>query len=270
MTPRKPAKWSDLIELMYWVVPQVREVVPFGMQEPLLDKKLPALLSNIKQFNLNAKTLVYSNMAVEYDWTQIIRQQNLDSLCVSFYGTNKKTYNTLQPNLDYSQTQKNIKSLMRLKKRLGWRKPLVSMHLLLTPETVDGANAFNKRWSKIVDFVGFVRYDAWCGKQPYNPDYEDRIWGKPLEKRVPCHRLWTSMNVHCDGTMVPCCLDSNNELPLADAFADPQHAFNSQAMQDLRKLHLEGKQDSIELCRDCTVWRHDSPPEWNKYWEAKT
>jgi hypothetical protein len=271
MTPRKPAKWSDLIELMYWIVPQAKEVCPFGMQEPLLDNKFGALLSNIKQFNMKAKTTVYTNMTVynKEAWTQLIKQQCLDSLCISFYGTTKHVYNKLQPRLDYVRVQKNIKSLMKLKKQLGWRLPLVSLHLMITPDTVKDANRFLKKWNPIVDQVGFVRYDGWCGKQPYTSEYEDQVWGPAEKLRVPCHRLWTSMVVHCDGTMVPCCLDSNNEMPLTDAFVKPQEAFNCEKMQDLRKLHLEGRQEEISLCRDCTVWRHDTPPEWIEYWEAK-
>jgi len=222
MKKRSPAKWSDLIELMYWWVPEVKAVVPFGMQEPFLEKRLTAILSNIKQFNMKAFTTVYTNMTV-YDedvMTKIIKQQNLDALAISFYGTNKRTYNKLQPGFDFVQVQKNIKAFMKLRKRLGWRKPQVNMHLIVTPETLATGEGFRRKWKKVVDEVGLVHFDSWAGTQPYSLEFEKRLWGEPLKDRPPCHRLWTSMNVRCDGTLIPCCLDSDIMVDLGNVFSD--------------------------------------------------
>ena len=74
-------KWSNLIELLYEYAPKVKSVVPFGMQEPFMEPRLTAILSNIKQMNLKANTTVYTNMTV-YDeevMTRLIKQQCLDN-----------------------------------------------------------------------------------------------------------------------------------------------------------------------------------------------
>ena len=267
MKQRPPTKWSNLIDLIYNYAPKVRAIVPFGMQEPFLEPRLTAVLTNIKQMNRHVETTVYTNMTIynEKVMRRLIEHQCLDKLVISFYGTDKHAYNKLQPHFDFYQVQKNIRNFMRLRKRLGWRKPRVVIHLLTTPETIPKANAFTKKWRRIVDEVGFVHYDGWCGKQPYNSALEQKIWGIPAPERYPCHRLWTTMTVRCDGSMVPCCLDAHIEMPLANAFTD-KDPFNSQAMQELRKLHVEGKQDQIPLCKNCTVWRYEEPEEWKKQW----
>lgn len=261
------AKWSNLIDLMYWYVPKVRHVTPFGMQEPFLEPRLNAILANIKQFNQHAETVVYSNMTVynEDVMTELIKQQCLDKLCISFYGTTKKAYNTLQPGFDYKQTQQNIKKFMKLRKRLGWRKPLTSLHLLITPETMNDANKFMRKWRPIVDTAGFVRKDSWTGTQQYDPILEMRLWGAPSKERFPCHRLWTSLVIRFDGSVVPCCLDAHNSIPLGNAFNN-HDAFNSPELQTIRKMHLEGKQNEISLCKNCSVWRYETPQEWKQYW----
>jgi radical SAM protein with 4Fe4S-binding SPASM domain len=196
---------------------------------------------------------------------QLISQQCLDKLVISFYGTTQKTYNKLQPGFDYMQVQRNIKAFMKLRKKLGWRKPEVEIHLLTTKETASQAAGFLKKWRPIVDSVGFVHYDGWAGKQPYNLTEEKKMWGNPAATRYPCHRLWTTMTVRCDGSVVPCCLDENADYKMGNAFTDTD-PYNSLSMQEMRRIHLAGKQDSIPMCRDCTVWHYEEPKEWCNQW----
>ena len=270
MQHRRTAKWSELIELMYWIAPTVKMVVPLGMQEPFLEPRLTAILANLKQQNQKIVTTVYSNMTV-YDeelYKRLIFQQNLDELAISFYGTDKRTYNKLQPGFDFYQVQKNIKKFMKLRKRLGWRKPKVSMHMIVTPDTEKKCDSFVNKWRGIVDAVGFVHFDSWCGTQPYDSVYELKIWGQPETVRPPCHRLWLAVNVRSDGTLIPCCLDHNAEVDLGNAFLD-HTIFNGEKIRAFRQLHLDGKQDTIDLCRDCSVWKYETPKEWKEYWRKQ-
>ena len=154
---------------------------------------------------------------------------------------------------------------MKLRKRLGWRKPHVSMHLIIMPETLKNGQKFINKWLKIVDEVGLVHYDAWAGTQPYNPKFEESVWGEPSKHKFPCHRLWTTMNVRSNGNLAACCLDVHDTLDLGNIFED-RDAYNGEKMLAFRKLHLEGKQDSISLCRDCSIWRYEVPEEWSKFW----
>lgn len=158
---------------------------------------------------------------------------------------------------------------MKLRKRSGWRKPQVNMHLLVTPETMYDANRYMRKWRPIVDEAGFVRKDSFAGTQPYDPILEMRLWGNPAKARTPCFRLWTNMVVRFDGTVVACCLDAHNQLPVGNAFEDGVEAWNSKEMQRIRKLHVEGKQNELALCKDCSVWRYEHSKEWNQFWFNK-
>jgi len=270
MKRRRPAKWSELLDLMYWIAPTVKAAVPFGMQEPFLEPRLTAILANLKQQNQRIETVVYSNMTV-YDeelYKRLIYQQNLDVLAVSFYGTDKRTYNKFQPGFDFYGVQKNIKRFMRLRKRLGWRKPRVEMHMIVAPETAKKSVSFMKKWQNIVDSVGFVHFDSWCGTQVYDPLFEQKMWGDPETERLPCYRLWATMNVRSDGTLIPCCLDHDAVVDLGNAFVD-HTVFNGDKIRAFRQLHLDGKQDTIPLCKDCSVWKYETPKEWKEFWRKQ-
>jgi radical SAM protein with 4Fe4S-binding SPASM domain len=264
-------KWSTILDILYHHAHKVQWVCPFGMQEPLLEPRLSAILTSIKQFNPKIATTIYTNMSIypKKTWVELIKLQALDNVNISFYGVDKPTYELLQPPLDYYQVQRNIRKLMRLKKRMGWLKPKVSMHILVTKGTYLKANAFAAKWREVVDEVGYVHYDAWSGLAPdYDDDFETSIWGSPETQRVPCHRLWTTMMIHSDGEVVPCCLDHNAIEPCGNIKDDPHTWYNSERLNTLRQLHGEARQNEIPLCKYCTIWRREEPEQWRRNWRS--
>ena len=261
------AKWSQIISILYNYAHKANEICPFGMQEPLLEPRFSAILANCKQLNRNAQTVVYSNMSIydEATWREIIMRGTLDTLRISFYGIDKKTYNTLQPGLDYEQVQSNIKRLVKLRRRMRWNKPELNIHLVLMPETGQGAIKFIRKWKPIMDHVALMHYDSWHGELPYDDEFEATTWG-PRHERVPCHRLWSSLNIHYDGTVVPCCIDYNDTMPMGNIHEDANIWAQGEKMQQMRSLHLQKRWNEIPLCQNCGLWRYESPKEWREYW----
>jgi radical SAM protein with 4Fe4S-binding SPASM domain len=264
----------EIIDLLYHLMPRVKEVCPFGMQEPFLDPRLTAILCNIKQLNTRAGVTVYTNMSRynQEQWRKIFDWGLIDNLIVSFYGVNQQVYREMQQPLNYYQTICNIKKLKRQRERLGWIKPCITLELLITPETLLFANKFRKKWSKYVDRVGFTHYDCWLGNLPYNLEFERRTWRKEkrwTETRTPCQRLWQTCTVHYDGTMVPCCLDYDDKVPLGNIFDDYDLWWTSPILAELRKLHASGRWSEIPLCKDCVAWRSQHNKSWVETWKQK-
>jgi MoaA/NifB/PqqE/SkfB family radical SAM enzyme len=273
MEKRQPAKWSTLLDILYWYGHKTLWCCPFGMQEPLFEPRLTSILAAIRQFNPYTGITIYSNMSIhpEDTWRRIVHYQLLDRLCVSFYGTDKATYNKLQPPLDFEETQRNIKALVKLKRSLGWKNPTVEMHLLVTKDTSKNLNHFIKKWTPIVDKVGLVHYDSWMGKRKdWDNEEEEKFWKNitpQLTERVPCHRLWTEASFRCNGELVPCCSDCHIEEPCGKIESDPYIWWNSKRLNEIRNLHLQGQWSEIPICRNCSVWRRETPPEWITHWQ---
>jgi radical SAM protein with 4Fe4S-binding SPASM domain len=261
-----------IIELLYNYAHKVSDICPFGMQEPLLEPRLAMILANIKQLNPNCKTTLYSNLGIypEQTLTEIVKWGLLDKIEVSFYGTNKETYAYMQPPLNYETTKDNIHKLMALKKRLHRTKPEVELMMLKTAYTLDGLKEYVEEWTPIVDKVAGVHFDSWCGTHPYSPELEKELWNDPGQtERVPCPRLWGSMYIHYDGTVVPCCLDSDELEPCGNIFEDKESWFNNPRLNELRMLHQQRQYDKIPLCKDCVTWRYGCDQEWNDFWMNK-
>jgi radical SAM protein with 4Fe4S-binding SPASM domain len=269
MTRKGIMPTSKIIDLIYHFGHKVSEMVPFGMQEPLLEPRLSAILANIKQINPHIQTTLFSNLGVypEQQLREIVDWGTLDQLEVSFYGATRELYEELQPPLDYVSTKLNIHKVMDLKREYGRTKPTVELMMLHTPKTWKHLDNYIAEWTGKVDKVSMVHYDGWCGKQPYNYNVEKAIWNNPGEQeRVPCPRLWNSMYVHYDGSVVPCCLDAHDEDVCGNVFKDWNIFTNSPRLNELRMLHQERRFNEIPLCKNCVTWRYGIEETWNKFW----
>src|SRR5690606_25069231 len=67
-----------------------------------------------------------------------------------------------------------------------------------------------------------------------------------------CHALSQQIGIHADGTVVPCCLDKEANIPLGNVLETPLTSIlNSPRLQKMRdgfKKHILEE----ELCRKCT------------------
>ena len=79
-------------------------------------------------------------------------------------------------------------------------------------------------------------------------------WPKisPRKSSGYCFALKTHIAILCDGTVVPCCLDSNGIIELGNIFTmDLDSIIQSKRYQSLLKS-LQDRQPCEELCKSCT------------------
>lgn len=242
-----------------------RSLIPFLLGEPFLDGRLREILSLCKRLQPAAMTVIYSNMSLCDQETAawLVSDQTLDVLCPSFYGPTPDIYRQLQPPLDFHIVRQNILHLLRERQLRGKQKPLVAMQYLLTEQTAPYAAQFQRYWQAVADQVSFVRFDTWHGLKPDQspPDLPNYPPGP-----IPCSRLWDSLNMHHDGTVVACCVDLEAEAVIGH-FPEQslQEIWHGQPLRALRRLHLAGQQGSVSPCRDCTSWR-SNPQWWVDFW----
>ena len=70
-------------------------------------------------------------------------------------------------------------------------------------------------------------------------------------KKVSCYGLRDQIGVLCDGTVVPCCLDHDGDIPLGNLFEeDMEDILNSKRARDIYDGFMSGE-GREELCRRC-------------------
>lgn len=263
---KRPALTDQLLNrVISECIPLVKEVCPFLMQEPAMEYRLTDILTKIKAINPSVKTTIYSNMSLMTPdiIERLIDTKSLDSLCVSFYGPTENLYRNWQPPLNWMDTKANIRYAIGHKSR-SKSDMKINIHYLAHPDLIPAFEAFKAEW-KDADSVGLVHYDTFCGTYPEID--QEAIWGKQADKRTPCPRLWSTFNIHSNGHVVPCCLDHSEKIVLGDLNTEsPKEIWRGKKFEDLRKMHIEGRFDDIPLCKDCNVWKHRHPPQWQSLW----
>ena len=265
------ASWSTLLEIIDTCAPHAGSACPFLMGEPLLEPRLTAILDNLKQVNPKIQTHIYTNF---YSMTQqkaqeLIEQQLLDLITVSFYGPTPELYAKYQPGFKWEQTRSNIKDFMQLRRKMGYLKPRVQMHYIALPDLYKVYPAYLDEWTGIVDQVGATVYRSHTQQE----NVESELWQKIIHgvhapMRVPCARIWSGFYVLCNGDVVPCSGDCEGENVLGNINScyKPQDIWHGEKAKAFRQLHVEQRQKEIPMCQNCNYWKYEMPRDWVQYW----
>lgn len=268
MKPRPQMKWSEINRVIEKTIPTADACCPFLYQEPSLEPRLINILAYIKQTNPMCDTIVYSNMG---GWSRdtierIIREGNLDTLVTSLYAPTEELHRKYQAGVNYTDAWDNLRLWYETRKRLGATKPKLEWHYIAIPELMEHAQEYLKRITPLTDSGGICHYDSFHGLVPNLGDNE-KYFGPPEKKRVPCSRLWSGMNILSNGDCVACCQDAMDSTPLGNVFKEePRDIWRGPLFEELRRLHVEGKQNRIPLCRECIYWRHMEGKDWVSKW----
>jgi radical SAM protein with 4Fe4S-binding SPASM domain len=266
------ATWTTIGKVIQEAIPKVDACCPFLMQEPLLEPRLIPILSNIRSRNPKCKIDVYTNMnALTPEQTHMIIDYDLlDHLHISFYGATKETYDKWQHGLDWQRTIDNIKSFHAYREQKHKTLPRISHHVIGIPELFIEQQKYAELTGKSVDEILIVQYDTFHGDVPDYGGDQTRFWGHAPAPRTPCQRLWTGLNVHFNGDVVPCCIDYQAEHVMGNIHENTlAEIWSNQKFQKFRMLHATGRWNEIPMCRNCVVSDYQFNPEWVKYWLQK-
>lgn len=155
----------------------------------LIGKCYDELLScNIRQINYSLHSLYESNQNVE---------DILDNI-VKFIGASKNTYHSLRLWNIVNEKDINHELLNLLSNKLGITKELFT-------------NLSVGKRVKIEDNI-FVEID----KQFFWPDIDNAV----VADTGKCYGLKSHIGILLDGTIVPCCLDCDGNIPLGNIYTD--------------------------------------------------
>lgn len=187
-------------------------------------------------FNTNATLLTEEK-------SRAFIQAGLDKIICSIDGYTKKVYEKIRVGAKFEKVLSNVKTLQKLKKEVGSKKPIVRVQMVDTPWNHHQIKGYLKFWGKIADQVGIEEMQDW------RPDKNAPDTPTP---DFCCPQLWQRLVVLWDGTIVPCCGDHYQRMVLGDANKDKiSEIWLGDKMNKLRELHMKGEAHKIEICKTC-------------------
>lgn len=222
----------------------VENIFPMNWNEPFLHSDIIEILRYIRKKLPNVKINIFTNCSVLTKEISdiLIEEKLLDSIFFSFDTLDPIHYRKIRK-LDYNTSLKNAKYF--IKKNSKSRNPIkTSVSFTLLEENQDELKSFKRYWRNLVDNILVGVNDGRFSK-PY-------IAGR--ETNLPCSKIFDSLVVLCNGDVVACCLDYNEDLIMGNVYENSiQETWNSEKFRRLRKAHINGNRCKIRLCKECPV-----------------
>lgn len=218
--------------------------------EPFLNKQIFDLIRYAKSQGL--KTGISTNGTVLTDKIiEGILDSGLDYLIFAIDGATKETYEKIRVGAKFEKVLENARRFLAAKQKRG-AKIFTVVQCIYMEATENEVSAFREMWTLPgVDAVR-IRQVTYSGEKGSKFDN--------TTKNRPCYWLWSNPHVKWDGTVVPCCQDVDAKHALGNVKDAPlDEIWNSEKMQKMRQLHLDGRAGEIPLCRGCNMYQ-PSPP----------
>ncbi len=220
-----------------------------GYGEPLLDNLLPERICLAKSCGIKHTYIVTNASLLSPDMSQRIISAGLDKMKISFYGTDKQSYNATMKRLDFDVTLQNIIDFLRIRKEMKQNNPQLIVQYLPHETNHAATEDFRAQWSSLLDknlgdSLNTASLHNYGGGRAYN------IAGSKILST--CFYPWTAMSVHWDGSVVTCCMDYNGEQVVGNLNTQTvSEVWNGAALSSVRKRFGNLDYNGFAACMGC-------------------
>src|SRR5579871_740432 len=223
-----------------------------GLGEPFMDPRIFERIEFCHQHSIS--TLLSTNGTfLDEKLSARILDSPLEQIKLSFDGAKKATFEFYRKGARFEKVRDNFVRFARMKAERG--SPLqVVIQMVRMEGNAGEVDEFIRFWGAVkgIDQIR-IKQDETNLMRP-DAGHTAEEW------KHPCHYLWRGpMYVKQNGDVYPCCqsymLDG---APLGNLGTQPlAQIWNSDAMQEMRRLHASGRGGEVDVCsRCCTTIPH--------------
>jgi len=221
--------------------------------EPLLDKKIESKISQLKKVGINNVVFSTNASLLDEERATSIINSGLDEVMFSVDGFTKNVFESIRVGLNYDEVKKNILNFLNIREKLD--------------------SSIKVRIRMIVQDLNYHEFENWKKYWKNQVRDTDKVYGRPVHswgnqiditkfkhkvsivKAPVCIALWSTMIIHSDGTVPACSVDYKNSFLSGDLFHSTiVDLWHSKVLNHLRKQHITGNMNKIDICSDCYLW----------------
>ncbi|MGD0897852.1 MAG: radical SAM/SPASM domain-containing protein [Thermoguttaceae bacterium] len=217
-----------------------REVHLHNFGEPLMDPRLAERIRYAKRRGIRRVKIFSNGSLLDQRWARQLLEAGLDEIKISFDGGTREEFERIRAPLQFDRVLENVCRLVTFRNELG-----SPMRIRITCATTANRPETIRVLRPVVDGLLFGKVHNWAGTEMLGP--HRAVW-------KPCSRLWRTLTVLAGGEVALCCLDYDgaHRLGRIDAAGSLREIWHSAAYADVRRRHVENRQDEIPLCRGCS------------------
>jgi radical SAM protein with 4Fe4S-binding SPASM domain len=217
-----------------------------GLGEPFMDPKIFDRIEFCHRHSVSTLLSTNGTFLDEKVSTRVLNSP-LEQITLSFDGASKESFEFYRKGARFEKVRDNFVRFARMKKERGSQLQIV-VQMVRMERNADEVDEFVRFWRSVpgVDQIR-IKEDETNLIRP-EARHEDGAWSRP------CHYLWRGpVYVKQNGEVYPCCqsymLDG---APLGNVREGRlKDLWNSEAMQDLRRAHVEGRAGEVDMCARC-------------------
>jgi hypothetical protein len=224
-----------------------------GFGEPLLDTVLSERIELAKGCGIKHTYIVTNASLLFPETSRKIIDAGLDTMKISFYGTDEESYNATMRHLNYTVTFQNITDFLRIRKEMKRKNPRLILQYLPHETNSAKTEEFKALWNsrldkKAGDCLNITSLHNYGGGRAYN-----RVGEKIVSV---CFYPWSAMSVLCDGKVVTCCMDYNGDQVVGDLHSQTvAEIWNGPALSSIRRKFGKLEYSGFPTCMGCD-WVH--------------
>lgn len=234
-------------------------ILLFCFGEPTLHPELPRMVQAAAA--TGARIRIHTNATkLDAPLVRALVQAGLDECCFSFDTADRETYNRMRVGSDFDRVVAAIREAVATRDALGSSRPRFILQELVP--YVAGRPAENSQAYRDL-FAGCrVSFKAKFMHSFASQGTEQQFAMQQAEQATHCSQLYRRIVVNFDGKVIACCLDARGlnvvgDLAAGDSLAD---AWNSPAMQELRRRTSAGDVAGLPPCTGCEMLVGNPPP----------
>ena len=173
-----------------------------------------------------------------------IAEAGADWITVSIDGMGEM-YESIRKPLRFSDTLQKLKNIHALKMQRCWKRPVIKIQSIW-PAIREDPSTFYNTFAPYTDLVAF------------NPliDYLANDTEIVYEQDFRCPQVYQRLVIGADGSVLLCSNDEEERCIVGNANEQNIYAiWHGEALEKIRRLHAEGKFQTIAVCRRCYLPR---------------
>ena len=239
----------------------IHELAPYtylitfhGWGEPLLHKDLPGLIDLAHRHRI-CTVLTTNGLLLNKETAKNLICSKLDIVYISIDGATEETYRQYRVGGSLKKVLSNIENLVALKKEKKSTIPFIEWQFIVFRHNQHEIKKAKKLAKKLgIDSIVFLpAYTEDPAYEPSDPQFRLPQFS-PLTKPSDCKHLWSTLSVHWDGTVVPCCNDYTGNTTYGNAKQfSMKEIWNNTKFKASRSMVKSGIADEREQipCATC-------------------
>lgn len=233
-----------------------------GGGEPMLHPNAVELFEYAKQKGAKVG-LITNGSRFTPEIVNRLFEAGLDMLEFSVDASDPEAYKNVRPGLDWDNLVKTVKYSVEIRNDMKANTKIIASGINQEGVDIDKVALF---WEPIVDTFQKRKYLTWGINDPSKS--ADDIAYLPPEDKIPCPFLFERLNIDSRGKVMVCGFDIAANTDMGNIHQKSiREIWLGDEFEYYRKMHLEKRQDEINICRECPDWKYRS---WkHNYWKIE-